>query len=268
MESITVAIIVYECSVLLIAGSLYPPHRSVAMRMSQARDSSPSLAARPTRDTHTLSVIAHQLQTPVAVLTGEIELLCVYQDHPAEYCAIQRSLKKITQCIDTYLRLARVRHHDSHHAFQWCNVSNLVATQVEYLETMAQTQGVSITASIEAGLSGLAHPTLLEELILTIGHNAITYRALDRDPVIHIVLVCQNDYLVFQCIDNGLGIPPNDLPHVCEEFYRSQYTESCPGTGLGLAIAKHIAELHCGTLTLESTQGVGTTCTVMFPIRR
>jgi signal transduction histidine kinase len=69
--------------------------------------------------------------------------------------------------------------------------------------------------------------------------------------------------------DNGPGIPAADLPHLFDRFYQSRQSVAPAtgegGKGLGLAIVKRIAELHGGTLSVESTVGVGTLVTLNVP---
>jgi signal transduction histidine kinase len=69
--------------------------------------------------------------------------------------------------------------------------------------------------------------------------------------------------------DRGVGIPPEQQPHVYEKFYRIEAPNTAiPGTGLGLSIARLITEAHGGTIQLESQVGVGSTFTVSLPTSR
>jgi signal transduction histidine kinase len=69
--------------------------------------------------------------------------------------------------------------------------------------------------------------------------------------------------------DTGAGIPPEQLPHIFEKFYQADNQDSAhaTGTGLGLAIAKQIVEAHGGTISCDSTVGVGTTFAMTLPAR-
>jgi signal transduction histidine kinase len=77
------------------------------------------------------------------------------------------------------------------------------------------------------------------------------------------------DSVVVEVRDTGAGIAPEQLPHIFEKFYQAdnQASASQRGTGLGLAIAKGIVEAHKGTITVESTPGVGTVFTLTLPLR-
>jgi hypothetical protein len=65
--------------------------------------------------------------------------------------------------------------------------------------------------------------------------------------------------------DEGIGIPAEDLPRVCDPFHRCGNVGETPGSGLGLAIAHRAASLHGGTLKIESIEGRGTTATITIP---
>ena len=72
---------------------------------------------------------------------------------------------------------------------------------------------------------------------------------------------------VIKVYDTGLGINPEDLPHIFERFYRGSKTAKVLGSGLGLAIASSIISVHQGTIKVESELGKGTTFTVTLPIK-
>ena len=68
--------------------------------------------------------------------------------------------------------------------------------------------------------------------------------------------------------DNGVGISPENLPHIFERFFRADTARDRTGTGLGLSIAQWIVRLHDGEIRAESAPGEGTTFTITLPINR
>jgi signal transduction histidine kinase len=79
----------------------------------------------------------------------------------------------------------------------------------------------------------------------------------------------ESDAVQIDVRDSGAGIPQEQLPHVFEKFYQAdnQRAAAAKGSGLGLAIAKSIVEAHGGTISCDSTPGVGTTFTIVLPTR-
>jgi signal transduction histidine kinase len=66
--------------------------------------------------------------------------------------------------------------------------------------------------------------------------------------------------------DTGPGIPPKDVPHLFDKFFRAEKTGRVPGTGIGLAIAKGLVEAHGGRIWVESRVGEGTTFRFTLPL--
>jgi two-component system OmpR family sensor kinase len=87
---------------------------------------------------------------------------------------------------------------------------------------------------------------------------------------VRVRLGVEEQNLRLDVIDQGMGIGPEHLPHVFEQFYRvdSSLTYKTSGTGLGLAIVKSIVEAHEGVVKAQSALGVGSTFTVVLPIRK
>ena len=105
----------------------------------------------------------------------------------------------------------------------------------------------------------------LEQMFINLLDNAVKYT--DRGGIAIHVLVAPGR-LIVEVKDSGVGIAPDHLPRIFERFYVIDKARSrqSGGTGLGLAIVKHIVTLHGGEIRVESTPGVGTTFTLLFPL--
>jgi signal transduction histidine kinase len=106
----------------------------------------------------------------------------------------------------------------------------------------------------------------LKQLILILLDNAIKYTPPQGQVIAALHRNGQNVEVAVR--DTGIGIPPEDLPHVFDRFYRADPARSRDpgGTGLGLAIARWIAEQHGGMILLTSRPGQGTTATAHLPL--
>jgi two-component system phosphate regulon sensor histidine kinase PhoR len=95
--------------------------------------------------------------------------------------------------------------------------------------------------------------------------NALKYKR--ENPVIDVKLTRDNDQIVLQVIDNGIGIDPHYRSRIFEKFFRVPVgnNHDVKGYGLGLSYVSHIVEQHKGTITVESEVGKGSTFTIKFP---
>jgi len=103
---------------------------------------------------------------------------------------------------------------------------------------------------------------ILNNLLL----NAIKYSP--AGGKIELNLVCENEEVIFEIKDEGIGIPASDQLLLFELFYRATNVGNIMGTGLGLAIIKNAIELHGGSIRFISQVNVGTTFTVCLPIHQ
>jgi signal transduction histidine kinase len=107
----------------------------------------------------------------------------------------------------------------------------------------------------------------LRQLFLNLLENAVKYTP--ARGTVTVSLVREPHTALFTVLDTGIGIPPKDLDHIFERFYRVERTvgkEVPGGSGLGLAIAKWVAEAHKGTIEAKSREGRGSTFVVRLPI--
>lgn len=102
----------------------------------------------------------------------------------------------------------------------------------------------------------------VRQVFINIIDNALKYTP--QSGVIGIQVTSDQEHITITISDNGCGIPEEHLPRIKEKFYKANHT--IRGSGIGLAVADEIMRLHNGSLSIESTEGVGTTVTLIFPV--
>jgi two-component system phosphate regulon sensor histidine kinase PhoR len=127
----------------------------------------------------------------------------------------------------------------------------------EALQVAAQVKGTFVEVQAQPDLRALCDAALLEQAVANLLDNAIKY----CPPGSHVLVSAQTvgTEVVIAVEDDGPGIAPEHLPRLFERFYRPDRDRSrdTGGTGLGLAIVKHVAQVHGGRASVESTRGKG-----------
>jgi signal transduction histidine kinase len=108
---------------------------------------------------------------------------------------------------------------------------------------------------------------MIQRILANLLDNALKYTP--SGGSVRVSLSAIDDGEAFVSVqDTGMGIPPDDLPHIFERFYRCDQSRSEPGTGLGLSLARALARAHQGDITVTSTLGQGSTFTLTLPKTR
>jgi two-component system, sensor histidine kinase and response regulator len=105
---------------------------------------------------------------------------------------------------------------------------------------------------------------LLQQILVNVLSNATKYSP--QGGQIQFDLHCQSPLATLRVQDQGIGIPPENLPHLFDPFYRGSNVNQIRGTGLGLAIVKRCVDAHQGSIQVESVEGKGTTVIITLPL--
>ena len=215
---------------------------------------------------------SHELRTPLASLIGFIETL-EDANGPDDAPTRQRFLgimageaRRMQRLVDDLISLSRIEA-DKHRAP--ADAVSLAALARETADTLrGERSGKSrVELEIQDGLPAVAGDRAqLSQLLHNLVGNALKYG--DVSKPVRVSLTRSGTGMVRLAVtDEGEGIAPEHLPRLTERFYRVDpgRSRAVGGTGLGLAIVKHIVERHRGRLDIASTQGVGTTVTVLLP---
>jgi len=212
---------------------------------------------------------SHELRTPLSVIQAEATLALGKERKEKEYRealeTISQEASYMSSIIDKLLFLARSDIRQEQYSFEEVNLRELVIDLATSIEALAQEKGLEFEMGIVEDLVVRGDKDRLKQLFFNILENAIKYTLQGK---VSISVVRKDEEAIIAIVDTGVGIPPQDLPHVFERFYRVDKTRSREegGTGLGLAIAQEIAEAHGGKIEVESEVNEGSTFSVVLPV--
>jgi signal transduction histidine kinase len=172
--------------------------------------------------------------------------------------------KRLTRLLNNLLAYARMTEATEGYAFEPVNLQSLADESLRDWRWHLENRGFEVAIDVASDVPTVrvdrtAFGLLLDNLV----SNAIAYSTDTRS--ISITAHLTHDAVTLDVADRGTGIPADELAHVTRKFFRGR--GSIPGgSGLGLAIAQRIVADHGGSLTIQSTVGVGTTVRVTLPL--
>jgi len=227
-------------------------------KMNEARD----------RVTQFTADASHELRTPLTVILSDSQGALRQERTPEEYrqalVTIKQAALRMKTISDGLLELA---HGDLAQPVEKspCDLADLADEAVALLARLSREKGATLEAKLD-GVSVLADPARLGRVILNLVMNAILHNPAGVRVVVTTGVV--DGQAELSVVDDGRGIPAENLEHIFERFRRidpegSRHTE---GAGLGLAIVKQAVEAHGGTIAVTSEVGRGTTFRVRLPV--
>ncbi|MBX3055838.1 MAG: GAF domain-containing protein, partial [Anaerolineae bacterium] len=218
-----------------------------------------------------ISDVTHELRTPVANLNLYLDLLRMGRAEKREHYleVIEHQASRLTQLVQTTMQAPEVTTMTPPEEFVDVAFDEVVQTAVSAQADRAKNKGLELVQKIAADLPPVkGDEGQLAQAVEAILTNAINYT--DNGCVSVIVTgPAATGMVCLQVIDTGMGIDDEDRPYIFDRFYRGRKVGqlTIPGVGMGLYLAKEIVEGHNGRIHIESTPGVGTTCTVELPAR-
>jgi len=134
---------------------------------------------------------------------------------------------------------------------------------VDMYEELSRQQGIELVYARSAeALEVLGDPNRLKQVFINVIDNAVKYT--ESGGQVLVSQTIEEACVRISVSDTGVGIPAQDIDRVKEKFYKANKTVR--GSGIGLAVADEIIKQHQGLLFVESTEGVGTTVTIVLPL--
>lgn len=253
-----------------------------------------------------VSNVSHELRTPLSIITllsGNLDTLFDRIDTTRQKKIvrdIREHTKVLNELISDILEISRIDSLSLSVRYQPVNLAQLVQEEAERQLPLAHKRGQYLTVNVAEQLIVQGNDGQIRQVIRNLLNNAIKY----TPPEGQIICECRelagtstlngviadayrfyvpstadhlqvwpgSDWLpsgcwaAFRVVDTGMGIGPEDLPHIFERFYRVHTESNIPGTGLGLSIAQELVKLHNGHIALASLLEKGTVVAFYLPL--
>lgn len=219
-----------------------------------------------------ITFVSHQLQSPLGAVRQYLDVLLhqLGADAPQKHRQwIERSRAKINEMLEIisdWLTLSKVEGGQLVTERKPLGWPKIVAKTLEDFAATAEAKGIALHNAVPDDLPGVVgDESALRMLLSNYVSNAIKYSP--EGSEVSVAGSVGDRGVTVSVTDNGIGIAPDQQPHVFQEFYRVRdgSTKGISGTGMGLAICKKIAEELGGQVGLESEPGKGSTFSVTLP---
>ena len=210
---------------------------------------------------------AHELRTPITILRTRAEVAASQardaSRDQATLQGIERDVAHLGEIVGQLLTLARADAGERPLARETLYLDDAAAGAVEAARPLAEQTRVRLEVGTFDEAQIVADATLVRQLLVIILDNALKFTPAGGH--VRLDVSARNGAAAVTVTDTGIGIPPAQLPHVFERFYRGDAARrESDGAGLGLAIARWIADLHGARIDLSSQPGEGTRVVVTF----
>ncbi|WP_043665695.1 sensor histidine kinase [Streptomyces xylophagus] len=214
-----------------------------------------------------VSDIAHELRSPLTNIRGWLEVTRdgFVEPDPALLGSLHEEAMVLQRVIDDLQDLAAADAGTLRLHREPVRVQDLVDQIVAAYRVTADTAGVALTGKTDNSLWLEADPVRMRQVLGNLVSNALRHTL--ADGTVTLTAWRDGDHIVLTVADTGIGIAPEDLPHVFERFWRADQSRSrrTGGSGLGLSIVRDLVAAHDGTVEATSEPGAGSVFTLRLP---
>jgi PAS domain S-box-containing protein len=220
-----------------------------------------------------LAVLSHELRTPLNTVLGYARILrrddarMTGEGRERALDALERNAATLTRLVGDVLDTSRIVTGKLRLAMETCPIDQVVEAAVDTVRPAADAKGVRIHLQLERGLSVVGDRDRIQQIMWNLMSNAIKFTP--GGGTVTVTLRRTRAGVEIAVADTGIGIGRGDLPYVFQRFWQAQtgVSREYSGLGIGLALARHLVELHGGSIAVESAgRGHGATFTVTLPI--
>jgi two-component system, OmpR family, sensor histidine kinase SenX3 len=213
--------------------------------------------------------VSHELKTPVGAIRLLAEAVCDASEDPE---AVERFASRmltesdrLTKLVQQIIELSRLQADDPLEMPTPVAIDDAIAVAVDTSKIDAQSKKIDIVTGGTPGLAVFGNEEQVTAAVSNLVANAVSYSP--HDSTVVVTTKADGGSVEISVVDQGIGIPQDELDRIFERFYRVDPARhrSTGGTGLGLSIVKHVAATHGGDIRVWSVEGQGSTFTLSLP---
>jgi len=222
-----------------------------------------------------VSMVAHELRSPLAAIEGWLDVVlsgAAGDDERKKEAWLERAKERahsLLALVNDLLEINKIEAGKVALKMESVQVADIIRKLVDFLKPEADRKALSFTIRMPEALPTVqADVQDMEKLFTNLISNAIKYNVDKGSVTIEATVDAQ--YVGFHVGDTGIGMAPEHLPRIFDDFFRieNKRTSKISGTGLGLTIAKKIVDSHFGHIEVKSRPDQGSTFSVYLPYRK
>lgn len=217
-----------------------------------------------------VSMVSHEFRNPLTSILGFAEFMRDFsqqltEDKKQEYLGqIEAAAKRMTELLNDVLIIGQAEAKKLEFNPELLDLEEFCHDLVEEIKLGHGAEHTIAFSSQGQFPQACLDKNLLRQILVNLLSNAIKYSP--EGGLCSFEVFCQDEDVIFQIKDQGIGISLDDQQRLFESFHRGTNVGQIPGTGLGLTIVKNAVNLHGGQITVNSSVGVGTTFSVRLPL--
>jgi len=217
-----------------------------------------------------LADASHELRTPLTILQGELESMVqipgLDSDSRASIGNLLEEVERLARIVESLFALSRLDAGEAPGPHGIFDFAKLAATTAEQMCLLAEDKGLRLSCETNEPVFVSGDSFRLKQVIVNLLDNAIKYTP--SGGSVRLRVLAEGTQAICEVVDNGIGIPPEAIPHVFDRFFRVEKTRSreLGGAGIGLSIVKAICTAHGASVEVESREGKGSCFRVRLPL--
>jgi signal transduction histidine kinase len=216
-----------------------------------------------------VSLVSHEFRTPMASIRAASDLLKNYwerfsQEECKEYLRqIGSNIFQMSRMMDDILLLGRIQNGRLRFETSLIDPLELCHEAIQFVQVYGEKSRIVMVVSENLPSKCSIDPSLFRYVLINLLSNALKYSPQTEKVIL--TLCCDQDFLVLEVKDKGIGIPEKDRGKIFHLFHRGENVGSIKGIGVGMFMVKYCVSLHKGSIAFKPNAGAGTTFRVKLP---